>query len=389
MPLRYANPRAPRIARYTPWPATLPFPIRSAAGLLFRKRKLKTVGISSMVSTSMRTPPAESETARTVASARKGWKRRMRSDSARRRSVHGCPTDNSKKLPITSAWVVVWCNPTARASTRSDRGNRMNEGSCGTMRTPETILPSHCAAAGREGVVSSSTTSIQGANRIAAKRTARSVFGVVRRSCDSRSRDLPASFASVTSILTRRRTVIGCAVLAALLTGGAWWRAAWIVNQLLRSWAAATIAEKSGDVYRLNVARVRFNFALRRVAVDSILVTTNRTRNALRPRPLAALRFAFHQCTISGVHLITLILHRGLVAESFGCRAVSVAVVVPPSGGLPDTVGQLHTVPRAFLAVQQSLRLPSFAPRMRIARSDFPHVSLDFRLQRAGAGDAR
>lgn len=198
-----------------------------------------------------------------------------------------------------------------------------------------------------------------------------------------------ASFAPVTSILTRRRTVIGLAVLSALLAGGAWWRAAWIVNQLLGSWASATVAEKSGDVYRLDVGRVRFNFALRRVAVDSILVTTNRTLNALRPRPLAALRFAFRQCTISGVHLTTLILNGGLVAESFGCRAVSVAVVVPASDGVPDTVGQLRAAPRAFRAVQQSVRLPSFAPRVRIARSDFPRVSLDFRLQRARGSDAR
>jgi hypothetical protein len=193
----------------------------------------------------------------------------------------------------------------------------------------------------------------------------------------------------VSSILTGRRTVIGVAVLTALLAGGAWWRADWIINQLLRSWAAATIAEKSGDVYRLDVRRVRFNFALRRVAVDSILVTTNRTLNALRPRPLATLRFAFHQCTISGVHLTTLIRNGGLIAESFGCRAVSVGVVVPVSGGLPDAVGQARAAPRAFLAVQQSLRLPSFAPRVRIARSDFPRVSLDFRLQRARASDAR
>jgi len=193
----------------------------------------------------------------------------------------------------------------------------------------------------------------------------------------------------VTSILTRRRTVIGLAVLAALLASGARWRAAWIVNQLLGSWAESTVAEKSGNVYRLEVGRVRFNFALRRVAVDSILVTTNRPLNALRPRPMAALRFAFRQCTISGVHLTRLILNGGLIAESFGCRSVSVGVVVPPSGGLPDTVGQLHTAPRAFLAVQQSLRLPSFAPRVRIARSDFPHVSLDFRLQRTRASDAR
>lgn len=186
-----------------------------------------------------------------------------------------------------------------------------------------------------------------------------------------------------------QRTVIGLAVLAALLVGGLWWRAAWIVNRLLRSWAAATIAEKSGDVYRLNVGRVRFNFALRRVAVDSILVTTNRTLNARRPRPLAALRLAFHQCTISGVHLTTLIRGGGLIAESFGCHAVSVAVVVPASGGSPDTVGQPRAARRAFLVVQQSLRLPPFAPRVRIARSDFPQVSLDFRLQRARAGDSR
>jgi hypothetical protein len=193
----------------------------------------------------------------------------------------------------------------------------------------------------------------------------------------------------VTTILTRRRTVIGLAVLSALLAGGAWWRAAWIVNQLLGSWAEATVAEKSGDVYRLDVGRVRFNLALRRVAVDSILVTTNRTLNALRPRPLAALRFAFHQCTISAVHLTTLILNGGLVAESFGCRSVSIAVVVPPSDGVPDTVGQPRAARRAFLAVQQSLRLPSFAPRIRIARSDFPRVSLDFRLQRVRGGDTR
>ena len=193
----------------------------------------------------------------------------------------------------------------------------------------------------------------------------------------------------MTSILTRRRTVIGLAVLTALLAGGAWWRAAWIVNQLLGSWAESTVAEKSGNVYRLDVGRVRFNFAFRRVAVDSIFVTTNRTLNTLRPRPLAALRFAFRQCTINGVHLTTLILNGGLVAESFGCRSVSVAVVVPASRALPDTVGQPRIAPRAFRAVQQSLRLPSFAPRVRIAHSDFPHVSLDFRLQRTRASDAR
>jgi len=187
----------------------------------------------------------------------------------------------------------------------------------------------------------------------------------------------------------QRRTAIGLAVLAAVTVGGLWWRASWIANQLLRSWAATTVAEKSGDVYRLNVGRVRFNFALRRVAVDSIEVTTNRAINGLRPQPLAALRFAFHDCTISGVHLTTLVRNGGLIAASFGCRAVSVAVVAPR--GVPDAAAapQPRAARRAFLVLQQSLRLPSFAPRVRIARIDFPHVRLDFRLQRARAGDSR
>ncbi|HTD71142.1 MAG TPA: hypothetical protein VK647_11885 [Gemmatimonadales bacterium] len=190
--------------------------------------------------------------------------------------------------------------------------------------------------------------------------------------------------------LIRRRAVIWLALLAllaALPLGGLSWRVPWIVNQLLRSWAATTIAEKSGDVYRLDVGRVRFNVALRRVAVDSIQITTNRAINALRPRPLASLRFVFHQCTISGVHLITLVRSGGLVAESFGCRAVRVAVVVPR--GVPDAAAQPRAVRRAFFVLQQNLRLPSFAPRVRIARIDFPEVLLDFRLQRARAGDSR
>ena len=189
--------------------------------------------------------------------------------------------------------------------------------------------------------------------------------------------------------LLNRRAIIGLALLVALLSGGVWGRAAWILHRLLRSWATATVAEKSGEVYHLNVGRVRFNFALRRVAVDSILVTTNPELNARRPRPLPALQLAFRQCTMSGVHLTTLIRSGGLVVAKFGCRSVSVAVVVPPTGDAPDPVDRLRAVKRAFIAVQQSIRLPSFAPRVRIARSDFPEVSLDFRLQRARGGGRR
>jgi hypothetical protein len=175
-----------------------------------------------------------------------------------------------------------------------------------------------------------------------------------------------------------------------LVVGALWWRAAWIINQLLGSWATMTVAAKSGDVYRLDVGHVRFNFVLRRVIVDSIQVTTNRATNALRSRPLATMRLAFHQCKITGVHLITLVRSGGLVAESFGCRAVSVSVAVPRAS--PDSAAPSlpRAARRAFLVLQQALRLPSFAPRVRVARIDLAHVELDFRLQRGGGlGDSR
>ena len=187
-----------------------------------------------------------------------------------------------------------------------------------------------------------------------------------------------------------RPVIIAPAVLAVLVVGALWWRASWIVTHLLRAWAVMTIAEKSGDVYRLEVAHVRFNFVLRRVMVDSIQVTTNRAVNTLRSRPLAAMRLAFRECEISGVHLIRLALSGGLVAESFGCRAVSVSMVVPR--GLPDSVVSLEprAARRAFLVVQQGLRLPSFAPRIRIQQIDLSHVALDFRVQHGGGvGDSR
>ena len=184
-----------------------------------------------------------------------------------------------------------------------------------------------------------------------------------------------------------RRVVIGLAVLAPLVVGGLWWRATWVARHLLRVEAPKSIAEKSGGVYQVNVGRVRFNLARRHINVDSIQVTTNEAINAARPRPRATLRLAFHQCTISGMHLMTLILGRGLIADSFGCADVSGAAQVPR--GAPDTTTPPSIAGGAFFALQQGLQLPSFAPRVDVALIEFPHVGLDVRLQRARGGEAR
>lgn len=183
-----------------------------------------------------------------------------------------------------------------------------------------------------------------------------------------------------------RRAIAGLALVAVLVVAGLWWRAVWVTRHLLRVDAPASIAEKSGNVYEVAVGRVRFNPLSRRVSVDTIHVSTNAAVNAARPRPRSALRLSFQECTMSGVRVFKLIFRRGLIAETFGCSAVTAAVSVPR--GAPDSTAPSDDAERAFFALQQSLRLPASAPQVRVARIDFPQVALDFRLARA-RGEAR
>ncbi len=113
--------------------------------------------------------------------------------------------------------------------------------------------------------------------------------------------------------LVRGLVVLG--VLAAVLAGVVGWRASGIVKLLLRNWAVEAVAQQSGGVYRLDVGRVRLNWLLRRVAVDSVRLTTNVGVNAKRVPPLLDLKVAFDRCTLSGVHLVALVLGRGFVGR--------------------------------------------------------------------------
>jgi hypothetical protein len=182
--------------------------------------------------------------------------------------------------------------------------------------------------------------------------------------------------------MTLRRIIIAVALLAAVLVAGLWWRAVAVTRRLLREDAPAAIAEKSGNVYRLAVGRVRFNPASRRVTVDTIAVTTNDTVNAARREPRTGLRVSFHDCAMSGVRVLKLIFRRGLSAESFGCATVT-AVVDLPKNQPPDSAARGESAERAFFELQRSLRLPASAPQVRVTRIDFPNVALDFRLARA------
>jgi hypothetical protein len=157
------------------------------------------------------------------------------------------------------------------------------------------------------------------------------------------------------------------------------------------------IGQKSEGVYRLEVARPRFYFLRRRIVVDSIQLFTNEQINARRPRPRTTLRLGLRQCTVAGMHLFTLIAGRGLVADSFSCAAASAAAQIPPlpaSAPPPAPAARDSSVGpaalrQAFFVLQQGLQLPRFAPRVEIARIDFPHVELDFRLQWSRGESAR
>src|SRR3982751_5948108 len=125
------------------------------------------------------------------------------------------------------------------------------------------------------------------------------------------------------------RILLAFAVVVLLVLGAVWWRATWVVNHLLHSEAPRVIAEKSDAVYRLEVGRVRFRPLQRRIIVDSIHLTTNQDVNARRPSPRTALRLEFHNCTLAGMHIFTLVARRGLSAESFGCADVRADAQVP------------------------------------------------------------
>jgi hypothetical protein len=194
-----------------------------------------------------------------------------------------------------------------------------------------------------------------------------------------------------------RRKAIDLAVIVVLLSaicvGGAMWRATWMVRRLLHNWVVATIDQGSGGVYQLRIGHVHFDWAFPPgIAVDSFSLATRRALNAGRPQPLPGLRIALYRCTISGVHFFTLVSNSGFIADSFGCESGNLMVQIPrrarargPGGASPAS-GRAFGERQAFLVMQQNVRLPSYAPQIRIAQVVFPRLALDVRLPRTATG---
>jgi len=202
-----------------------------------------------------------------------------------------------------------------------------------------------------------------------------------------------------------RRFAAVLAVLAALVVIGVFLvvrRATNLVNTLLRDFATQQAAQLSDSVYVLNVGTLHFNWPMRRVILDSAILTTDSARNAARAVPLATVAVALRTCTISGIDLPRLVLSRGLSAGHFGCNAVSASTDAPAdtaapaparptkrATGLRDTTRAQAgaRAAGAFLTLQQQLVLPRQVPAFRIARIVFPTLAVSLRKRERGGND--
>ena len=169
-------------------------------------------------------------------------------------------------------------------------------------------------------------------------------------------------------------------LVVAIIVAAARWRAAWVASELLRDWAAERLAQESDGVYQLQLGRIRFSLTEQRVSVDSIALTTLAPVNADQRQPLPDLAVTLRGCRISGVHVLTLIRNAGLVAASLGCQSGTLAMAIPRR--IRATPSDPAT-PKPFLVFQREVRLPRYAPRIRIARVVFPRIAIDVRLPRA------
>jgi hypothetical protein len=193
------------------------------------------------------------------------------------------------------------------------------------------------------------------------------------------------------------RVLGGIVLLAVLAVAGGVFavkRAQSVLQGLLDDFATNTVREKSEGAYRLAVGRVKLHWALRSVAIDSAILTTDSAVNAARPEPLPITRIGLFACRVSGVSLRKVILGQGLSARRFGCEVVTVAVDVPRRTPVPpaeevvaDVTSPDSLPPPSFLTMQQGLKLPASAPRIRIRNIDFPHTSFVLRRPLARGGE--
>lgn len=187
----------------------------------------------------------------------------------------------------------------------------------------------------------------------------------------------------------RRRTIVfigaGVVLVGALIviwaTRWHWGRmAVTVADPLVRTWVSAKVLESSDSAYQFSASTIRFDESARRIAIDSITVTTDTVANArlARPHPILALRFM--RCELTGIDLSSLAAGRGLHALHAGCDSVSLRERTVVAALADTTVTQQDADSNNFLRFQGKLDLPGALPFIGVDVVAFPHVQVTFDL---------
>lgn len=172
----------------------------------------------------------------------------------------------------------------------------------------------------------------------------------------------------------RRRNLV--IALAALVVVAVAWQFRWgigmrairIVDPVVRRWAAGEVDRLSQGAYRLEATPIRVDATLRRIAIDTITITTDVAANARRDAPLPSLTLRFNNCALEGVDLDRLTAGRGLSVDRMGCDTVHVVGEVP-RGVSRDTTS-------SFLSLSEDLDLSNRVPSIEVDSIRFPAVSV-------------
>ncbi|MEO8480195.1 MAG: hypothetical protein ABI542_11250, partial [Gemmatimonadota bacterium] len=164
--------------------------------------------------------------------------------------------------------------------------------------------------------------------------------------------------------LSRRTKVIGLGVLAVVLTvyGFRWvigGRAIEIVDPIVRAWASDEVIRLSDGVYRLQATPLRVTIGEQRVAIDSIIITTDTARNAARAAPLPTITAHYFNCGVEGIDLERLARRRGFSADRAGCDSVQMIVDVPANVARDSAGG-------SFLSLQDNIDLARGVPFVQV-----------------------
>lgn len=144
-------------------------------------------------------------------------------------------------------------------------------------------------------------------------------------------------------------------------------RAMTIADPIVRRWAAQEVVRLSEGAYHLSVAPMQVDLSAGRVAVDSIVLTTDSAGNSARPAPLPTLTARFLHCAVDGIDLDRLTRRRGFSAVRAGCDSLLLRVSVPPNVARDSTGG-------SFLSLQEDLDLARGVPFIHIDSVVMPHV---------------